>query len=68
MVQLVPMRPSDLLGVKAAAEIVGVSDRTIKRLAKDGALPHAMKLDGDTGAYLFRRRDVERYAAKRAAA
>ncbi len=53
---------TELLGVNEAAKIVGVSDRTIKRLAKSGVLPHAHKMPGQTGAYLFRRRDVEKLA------
>jgi len=62
------MGHQDLIGVRQAAEIVGVSGRTIKRLAKDGVLPHAMKLPGDTGAYIFNLDDVQALAAKKAAA
>ena len=58
---------NQLLGVSEAAKVVGVSERTIKRLAKDGVLPHAMKLKGANGAYLFAPEAVEALAAERAA-
>ena len=60
------MVPTELLGVTEAAKLIGCSDRTVKRLAKSGALPHAHKLPGATGAYLFRRADVELHAQVRA--
>lgn len=40
----------------------GVS--TINRYAKDGRLPTAQRLDGPTGARLYRRADVEALAAQ----
>lgn len=57
---------ADLIGTQEAAEILGTSPRTVKRFAADGTLPHKQKMPGDTGAYLFARREVERLAAKRA--
>ena len=63
-----PMQHTALLGVTEAAEHLGCSVATVKRLARAGQLVPAHKLPGQTGAYLFRLRDVERIAQKRAAA
>jgi excisionase family DNA binding protein len=52
-----------LLSTAQVAEVLGVSKATVKRLALSGELPHALKLPGDTGAYLFDRKDVERLKA-----
>jgi len=57
---------SDLIGTAEAAEILGWSRAKTKREAQAGRLPHAVKMPGETGAYLFRRRDVERLAERRA--
>lgn len=62
-----PVSALDLIGTADAAEILGVSVRTVKRLAKIGELRHAMKMGGDTGAYLFLRGDVERLRDERQA-
>jgi hypothetical protein len=56
--------PTDLIGTVEAATILGKSPRTVKRLAFTGKLPAALKMTGDTGAYLFHRADVERLAAE----
>lgn len=58
---------TELLGVSEAAKQIGCSERTVKRLAKTGVLPHALKMPGATGAYLFHRADVEALAKGRAA-
>jgi excisionase family DNA binding protein len=58
---------TELLGVSEAAKLIGCSERTVKRLAKTGELPHALKMPGQTGAYLFHRNDVEALAKGRAA-
>jgi predicted DNA-binding transcriptional regulator AlpA len=55
------------IGCTAAAQILGCSTATIKRLAKSGQLPAAFKMDGQTGAYVFERDVVEAFAAERAA-
>jgi excisionase family DNA binding protein len=60
------MSALDLIGTADAAEILGVSSRTVKRLARAGELPYTIKMPGDTGAYLFLRRDVERIRDQRA--
>lgn len=39
--------------------ILGVSTRTVQRMADAGDLPFAQKLPGPNGAYLFRSSDVE---------
>lgn len=57
---------SDLIGTADAAEIMGVSVRTVKRLAQIGELPHHTKMPGSSGAYLFLRRDVEAARDQRA--
>lgn len=61
------VKPPDLIGTADAAKILGVSERTAKRLASSGRLPAAVKMPGETGAYLFRRSDVERMRDMRAA-
>lgn len=61
------MQTSDLIGTQEAAAILGVSHRTVKRLAQKGKLAHAVKMPGETGAYLFNRADVEALAAEAAA-
>jgi len=61
------MSKPELLGVREAAQIVGVSVATIKRAAATGNLPPAHKLPGANGAYLFHRSDVEALAQERAA-
>jgi hypothetical protein len=48
----------DLVTAAEAAEISGKSPRTILRLIDRQVLVPAMKLPGETGAYLFRRTDV----------
>lgn len=48
------------------ARVLGRSVRTVHRLVEDGVLP-AMKLPGETGAYLFDPKDVEALAKQRAA-
>jgi excisionase family DNA binding protein len=60
------MSALDLIGTADAAEILGVSSRTVKRLARAGELPYTIKMPGDTGAYMFLRRDVERIRDQRA--
>ena len=51
---------AQLLTTAEVAEILGKSTATVKRMALAGELPHALKLPGDTGAYLFHPKDVER--------
>ena len=62
------MSNADLVGAAKAAEIAGVHPKTIKRAAAQGSLPTALKLDGQTGPYLFRLADVEAWMARRGVA
>lgn len=48
----------DLIGTDEAAQLLGVSKPTVKRMARAGTLPVAIKMPGQTGAYLFHRSDV----------
>ena len=59
---------NDLISANEAADVLGASIATVTRLAKDGTLPTAVKAPGIRGARLFKRRDVERLAEKRAKA
>lgn len=49
-----------LLSTAQVAAMLNKSTATVKRMALAGTLPPAMKLPGETGAYLFRPEDVER--------
>lgn len=60
------IQPDHLIGAKEAAELAGTSRATVKRAAIAGHLPYALKVGGHTGAYLFARDAVERWAAERA--
>ena len=52
--------PADaLLTSPQAGALLGKSARTVQRMAENGDLPVAQKLDGPNGAYLFRRADIE---------
>lgn len=57
-----PVPKTDLLTTAQAAERRGVNVRTIHRAVASGRLAPAMKLPGDTGAYLFRPSDVDAVA------
>lgn len=50
--------PSTLIGTKEAAEILDVDPATVTRWANDGRLPND-KLPGQTGAFVYKRADVE---------
>lgn len=58
----------DLLTSSQVGDILGKSARTVSRLAQTGELPHAARMAAGNGIYLFRRSDVDAYAAKIAAA
>lgn len=44
-----------------AAPILGYSVAWVNKLASQGRLPVAHKMSGRTGAYLFRREDLDAY-------
>lgn len=46
-----------------AAEILGVSVRTVHRRTEAGDLPYEMKLPGATGAYIFDEATIREAAA-----
>ena len=61
--------PPDEVTTREALEILGLGDpSTVSRYVSVGILAPSRKLPGRTGAFLFRRADVERLAAKRAGA
>lgn len=49
------------------AKRFGVNVKTVNRWAKNGELPYLTKLPGDTGAYLYDPREVEKFEKERAA-
>lgn len=57
----------DMLSSRQVAAALRVSLPTVHRMARTGALPVALQLDGLRGARLFRRADVESVAAERTA-
>jgi hypothetical protein len=59
------MAADPLIGTVEAAARAAVSAPTIKAAAQSGDLPIALKMPGRTGAYLFRPRDVDRWADRR---
>lgn len=56
------MSQSDHIGTAQAAELLGRSVATVKRLAKSGDLPYVFKMEGETGAYVFSRTAIEAIA------
>lgn len=63
---MVAQGTDELVGANEAAEILCVASRTVRRLVGAGELATARKLPGRTGAYLFRRADVEALREQRA--
>lgn len=51
--------PSDLLSTKQVAERRGVTVSTVSRWVASGKLRPLLKLEGKTGAMLFRPEDVD---------
>jgi hypothetical protein len=66
---IMPRMSSNLVTKREAAEILGVHPSTVQRMIPQ-ALKPAVEFDGPqrTAMYMFKRSDVERLAAKRAAA
>lgn len=54
----------ELISAQDAERLLKKDRRTIHRWAASGKLPVAHKLPGDTGAFLFRRSDVEALKAE----
>jgi hypothetical protein len=59
------MAAAPLIGTVEAAARTGHSVFLIKQAAQHGELKVAVKAPGRTGAYLFRPRDVDRWADRR---
>lgn len=58
----------DLVGTAEAGRILGKTARTVQRMVTSGALVPVVTLPGKTGAFLFKREDVERIKASRESA
>lgn len=58
------MTEQALVGTAEAAKMLGRSPRYIQRLAEKGKLPVAVKMPGQSGAYLFDRALVATLAQK----
>lgn len=59
---------SDLIGSTESCRILSIDKATLSRWVTAGNIIPAHRLPGKNGAMLFRRRDIERLAAKRAEA
>ena len=53
-------KTEELLTSTAAGALIGKSGRTVLRLMEAGQIAAVAKLPGPNGAYLFRRKDIER--------
>ena len=62
---LMTTNPDELLSVEQVAELLHISPRAVRHRALVGTLP-AIKMPGRTGAYIFRRGEID--AAREAAA
>ena len=66
--------PEDLLSANQSCDLIkartgrGFDKSSLARAAQLGRIPVALKLPGRSGAYLFRRGDVEAFARERAEA
>lgn len=58
------MPPPDLLTTRQVATLLRCSVATVARMAADGRLTPAYRLEGQRGALLFRPSDVKRLARK----
>lgn len=56
--------PSQIIGSREAAGILGVTVATVTRRVKAGTLAPLAQLDGRRGAFVFDRNDVDAEAAK----
>jgi predicted site-specific integrase-resolvase len=57
----------ELIGSKAASGLLEIDRSTFAKWVKQGKIQPALRLEGTTGAMLFRKEDVEALAAERAA-
>lgn len=61
------MHMRNLLTTKQAAEMLGVTTRQVTRQALTGVIPHAHKIEGLRGAYLFEPQAIEQLQVTRSA-
>lgn len=64
---MLAMSNDELIGSTEVARILGIDKATLTRWVAAGEVPVALKLPHKNGARLFRRRDIERLAARKAA-
>ena len=50
----------DILGTKAASEILGISSPSVARLCREGKFPHASQ-DGEGHPWHIPRKDIDNY-------
>lgn len=55
---------SELLTTAEVGHILGKRPRTVQRMVAAGKIPHAKKLPGNKGAFLFYRSDIEAVLAE----
>lgn len=55
--------PSQVIGTRAVAAMLGVTAATVTRRVKAGTLPVLAQLDGRQGALVFDRADIEAITA-----
>lgn len=58
------MPSDDLLSTVETADLIGVERSTVSKMVREARLTPAHKLPGPTGAFVFRRGEVERAAAE----
>jgi excisionase family DNA binding protein len=58
------MSDDTLVGSEEASRIIGVPRSTFLRWVQRGRVPGAVKMPGLSGAYLFRRADIEQLASE----
>lgn len=56
--------PSDLIGTRDTAKILGITPASVTRRVSAGTLAPLAKLDGPRGAFVFDRHAIEGEAAK----
>lgn len=66
LVPKITQEPMALIPTSEVAALLRMHVATVVRKAQAGEIPFAMKLPGETGAYLFDRNEIERLARERA--
>jgi excisionase family DNA binding protein len=60
--------PHDLIASQDVCELLNIDRSTLSRWVKAGRITPAMRMPGQTGAFLFSRDDVDELVAMRAGA